>query len=440
MKLKLGLKKITIDDIKIYNKFEINNNTFTTFVKKINLLNEKFIYTNFQQNIENITGYDFSNISVKAMIIDNIGRLYIGGDFNKISNLTCNRIAMWDGKKWNSLENGLDGQVISLGIDGNNNLFVGGSFSGTFDNIIKSNCVIMWNSYNKKWISLDGGVNNNVASIKKISDGNIVIAGSFTSSINSVQYLEKIAYWNGLSWINLGEDFLIDKSIYSTSIDKFDNIYIGGYNDLPVSVYKWSLSKWNTLVDKDSNELTQIVNTIIINPISSNPIFGGIIENFGTVTNVFNVVEFDIDMNVWKPLTNPDGFGLDSQCYVLFYDKINKQILAGGGFKNLTNGVDVDNQLVLNNVAKWNGIRWDNLGSGINGSNVESFEITSNNELFIGGNILGSNNVWTNGIIIYTNNYINLFFKDNLVYTLTNFKKSITISVNKCLTYIFDKY
>ena len=436
MKLKLDIKKITAKDIKNYNKFNINNNTFTTFVKKTNLLNNTFIYTNFSQNIENITRYDFSNVSVKAMVIDNIGRLYVGGDFNKIGNLTCNRIAMWDGKKWNSLGDGLNGQVISLGIDGNNNLFVGGSFGGTYDNLIKSNSIIMWNSYNKKWVSLDGGVNGNVASINTLSNGNIVIAGSFTSSINSSTYLEKIAYWKDCNWINLGGDFLIDKNIYASTIDKFDNIYIGGYNDLPVSIYIWTTKQWNKLISKDSNELTQIVNTIIINPTNSNPIFGGIIENFGTVTNVFNVVEFDIILNQWIGLTNSDGFGLNSQCYKLFYDKINKQILAGGGFNCLSNGID--DGLVLNNVAKWNGYRWENLGVGINGNNVESFEITSNNELFIGGNIIGSENIWANGIVIYTNNYINLFYKHNLLYTLTNFKKSITISINKCLSYIFE--
>ena len=436
MKLKLGIKKINNDDL-TDNKYDVENNTFTTFIKNTTSFNKKFIYTSFQQNIFNVGDNEFNNISVKAMVIDNVGRLYIGGDFNKIGNLTCNHVAMWDGKKWNSLGDGLNGQVTSMCVDKNNNLFVGGSFSGTYYDLVKSNCIIVWNSHNKKWIELDGGVNDIVASIKKLSNGNVVIAGSFTSSINSLTYLEKIAYWNGTNWINLGDDFLINKNIYAMSIDFNNNIYIGGFNELPASVYDWVNSQWKILIDNDSNKLTQIINTIIINPLTSNPIFGGIIGNFGSVSNVFNVIEFNISTNEWIPLTNSDGYGLDSQCYTLFYDNINKQILAGGGFKYLTNGSN--NGTMLNNVARWNGIKWENLGLGLNANNVESFEINSNGELFIGGSILGSFDVWTNGIIIYTNNYIDLFFKDKFIYTLTNFKKSITVSINKCNVYIFDQ-
>ncbi len=90
-------------------------------------------------------------------------------------------------------------------------------------------------------------------------------------------------------------------------------------------------------------------------------------------------------------------------------------------------------------MAKWNGSEWKNIGFGINGNYVESFQVNNGGEIFIGGNIFGSQNVWANGLVIYTNDYINLFFKDKLLYTLTNFNKSITISVNKCLSYIFNK-
>jgi hypothetical protein len=436
MKLKLNIKKINSQDISKDEKFNIHNNTFNTYIKKTNYFNKNYIYTNFQQNIENINNFSNEYISVKAMVIDNIGRLYIGGSFNKIGNLSCNNIAMWDGKKWNSLEDGINGQVISLCIDKYNNLFVGGSFDGANNNSIKSKNIIMWNSYNKKWIGLDGGVNGYVSSIKKLSNSNIVIAGDFTNSINSLTYLEKIAYWNNISWNNLGEDFLIDKSVFAIDIDTHDNIYIGGPY-FPASVYDWNNQKWNKLVDNDSNDLTQIINTIVINPITSNPVFGGTIQNFGSYTNVFNVIEFDVTNKTWNPLTNTDGFGLDSQCLSLFYNKTNNQLYAGGIFYKLTNGIE--DGLILNHIAVWNGIEWKNVGNGVNGNYVESFEFNQNNELFIGGFIFGSKNVWSNGLVIYTNNYINLFFKEKLLYILTNFNKSITISVNECLTYIYNK-
>jgi len=42
MKLELDIKKITNSDISKSGKFNILNNTFTTFVKKTNQLNEKY--------------------------------------------------------------------------------------------------------------------------------------------------------------------------------------------------------------------------------------------------------------------------------------------------------------------------------------------------------------------------------------------------------------
>ena len=120
-----------------------------------------------------------------------------------------------------------------------------------------------------------------------------------------------------------------------------------------------------------------------------------------------------------------------------FIKLIGWNIVSVLSFSKLTNGIT--DGLLLNHVAKWNGVEWENIGFGINGNYVESFEVNKRGEIFIGGPIFGSQNVWANGLIIYTNDYINLFFKDKLLYTLTNFNKTITISVNKCVSYIYNK-
>ena len=41
---------------------------------------------------------------------------------------------------------------------------------------------------------------------------------------------------------------------------------------------------------------------------------------------------------------------------------------------------------------------------------------------------MGSNDSWSNGLIAYTNNYVNIYKGDELLYTLTNFIPCITIS------------
>ncbi len=433
-KLELSIQKIKKDNT-IESNYFLKKNKFSTFIKDYNFINLQYIYTKFPQSIELVSEYDQNSVEIKAIVVDRLGRLYIAGSFNKIGDLVCNNIAMWDGNKWNRLGDGINSQIISLVVDSKNNLFVGGSFSGSGNqNLISSSSIIKWNG--RKWESLDGGVNGNVNVISTLSNGLIVIGGSFTSSITSGTPLQKIAMWNGLNWINLGTDFLNNGNIYGLDIDSKNNIYVGGFN-LPVSVLNMADNIWTILTDSNSNILDQIVNTVVINQQTGNPVFGGSFGNFGTVTGVFNAIEFNLSTNTWVSLNNPDGFGLDAQCFKLFYDKTNKRIIAGGIFDRLTNGTE-DNT-VLNKVAVWDGTYWRPLGSGINGNYVESFGILPDNTLFIGGNILGTNNIWSNGLVIYTNNYVNIWRKDKLIYTLTNFEKSITISNNCDSQYIFQK-
>jgi hypothetical protein len=431
-KLKLSVIKITKKNVNNGNYY-IKKKIFTTFVKKVNCNNLISIYTKFFQDIEFVSNSSSGDsVSIKAMIIDKLGRLYIGGNFNKIGNLICNNVAMWDGYKWNKLANGINGEVQSLGIDYNNNLFVGGSFSGSWSENILSKNIIKWNGSN--WESLDGGVNNNVSTIGTLSNGQIVIGGSFDKTITSETTLQKIAKWNNSQWIDLGTTFSAD--IYALAIDKNDLIYIGGYY-LPVSALNTNTGIWTTLIDSNSNVLDQIINTIIINKVTQNPIFGGIINNFGSISGVYNVIEFNVVNNTWLPLTNSNGYGIDNQCYKLYYNYINNQIIAGGFFNGLTNGTISDTS--LNRVAVWDGVTWNPISVGINGDYVESFELLPDNTLFIGGDLLGSNDIWSTGLVIYTPNYINICKKKDVLYTLTNFNKSITISNNCDDEYIFQK-
>jgi hypothetical protein len=128
---------------------------------------------------------------------------------------------------------------------------------------------------------------------------------------------------------------------------------------------------------------------------------------------------------------------LNDQCYKLFYNYINNQIIAGGFFSGLTNGTISDTS--LSRVAVWDGVKWNPISVGINGDYVESFELLPDNTLFIGGNILGSNNLWSIGLVIYLSNYINICERDKILYKLTNYNNSITISNSCDINYVFEK-
>ena len=325
--MKLKLKKISLKDT-IDGNYYICKNTFTNYVKKSNFNNSKSIYTGFAEQIQNISGHGKDYLVVKAIQIDKLGRIYVGGIFNKIGNLKCNNVAMWDGKKWNNLSNGLNGEIQSMCLDSDDNLYVGGSFSenvvyGNEQKVVSFN-IIKWNG--EKWVGMDGGVNSNITDIGKLSTGEIVVVGSFTKSITSETILQSIAKWDGSNWINLGADFLNLASIYALAITQNDLIYIGGYFGFNVSVLNTKTNVWTELEDANSNKLSQIINTITIDERTQNPIFGGAIGDFGSedypITNVHNVVKFDTKTSTWIPITSSNGFGLDSQCFKLYYNNI----------------------------------------------------------------------------------------------------------------------
>ncbi|GDX52032.1 hypothetical protein LBMAG27_10790 [Bacteroidota bacterium] len=83
------------------------------------------------------------------------------------------------------------------------------------------------------------------------------------------------------------------------------------------------------------------------------------------------IEEFNFSTLQWSTIGNSSSEVL---CLAIF----NNDLIAGGYFSNI-NGTG-------NHIAKWNGIQWDTLGSGITGSShiVMSLEIY-NGKLFAGG-------------------------------------------------------
>ena len=76
------------------------------------------------------------NDSVLAVAIAPDGQVYAGGTFTTASGLTANRIARWDGTKWNALRNGIENgtnpqtlAVRTLAVDTQGNVYVGGEFT-----------------------------------------------------------------------------------------------------------------------------------------------------------------------------------------------------------------------------------------------------------------------------------------------------------------------
>ncbi len=67
--------------------------------------------------------------TVRAMVVDGNGNLYVGGNFTFIGTVAASRIAKWNGSAWSALGTGMDNTVNALAADSTGHLYVGGAFT-----------------------------------------------------------------------------------------------------------------------------------------------------------------------------------------------------------------------------------------------------------------------------------------------------------------------
>lgn len=129
--------------------------------------------------------------------------LFTGGDFTRAdgNKIVVNRIAKWDGTNWSALSTGTDSTVRAMTVfdDGTGfgeSLYIGGIF--TTAGSINANRIAMWDG--AFWFSLDGGMGNPVfglSSAQQISTvGPAVYAGGSFLTVND-QPTNYIARWTG---------------------------------------------------------------------------------------------------------------------------------------------------------------------------------------------------------------------------------------------------
>src|SRR5262249_55190409 len=99
------------------------------------------------------------NVNVMEVFDDGRGpALYIGGALKHVGGLTVNRIARFDGERWENLGSGIDGaRTIALATfdDGTGSaLYVGGFFSGAGE--VDAANVARWDG--RHWSALGAGV------------------------------------------------------------------------------------------------------------------------------------------------------------------------------------------------------------------------------------------------------------------------------------------
>ena len=227
------------------------------------------------------SSYDVQNVTVNSLAVDGNGNLFVGGWFNDVNNHgipvpEADSIAKWDGANWSALgsndagSGSLSGTVNALVVDENGNLYVGGNF-GNVNNfgviLNEADFVAKWDGAN--WSAMgsngagNGSLNSHIDALAVDGNGNLYVGGGFTNVNNNgtpIDAADYIAKWDGVNWSalkDIGTNGPLNGIVTALVVDGSGNLYAGGsfsnvnnngYTLLTADyVAKWDGTNWSAL-------------------------------------------------------------------------------------------------------------------------------------------------------------------------------------------------
>jgi len=140
-----------------------------------------------------------ANSSVLAVAVDGDGNVYVGGSFTVIGAVAANHIAKWNGTSWTALGSGMNSTVYALTVSGTN-LYAGGAFTNAGG--VATSYVAKWNG--SAWSALDTGMSGPDPYVYAlvVNGTNLLAGGAFTNAGGASA--NNIAKWDGISWSAVG--------------------------------------------------------------------------------------------------------------------------------------------------------------------------------------------------------------------------------------------
>jgi hypothetical protein len=306
-------------------------------------------------------GAGFDNGEVLALAVFQ-NELYAGGSFTLTNGQFVNHVVKWNGTSWVQVGNGLStssggGRVTSFLVfdDGSGSaLYAGGDFFGSSGNYLSR-----WNG--TTWSPLASGFGNGevkaLAGLVVGANRYLYASGSF-SNISGGATVNYIARWNGTSWSALNAGL----EAFGTALAVFDEgegpiIHVGGEvctGDCPVFAAGTGGRGGRTGSGRDKGSRLAASS------------YSGFVATWepGEWSVLSNGLHLDLrDTSVMEPgvhamTVHDDGSG--------------PALIAGGTFEP-PRGPRPDNPapFPLNGIAKFDGVEWSSLGTGMtkSGSN-----------------------------------------------------------------------
>ncbi|GFO81508.1 MAG: hypothetical protein A49_11350 [Methyloceanibacter sp.] len=295
-------------------------------------------------------GAGFDNGEVLSLVVFQ-NELYAGGSFTLTNGQFVNHVVKWNGTQWVQVGSGLNaggggGRVTSFLVfdDGSGSaLYAGGDFFGSSGNYISK-----WNG--TTWTAVGPGFNTNeVKALAGLVDGPnryLYASGGFTN-ISGGATVNYIARWNGTSWSALNAGL----EAFGTALAVFDEgdgpiIHVGGEvctGNCGTFAAGTGGRGGRTGIGRDKN--SRLAAT-----------FSGFVATW--------------EPGEWSVLSN--GLSDEVHAMTVHDDGSGPALIAGGKFKP-PRGPRPDNPspFPTNGIAKFDGIEWSSLGTGMtkSGSN-----------------------------------------------------------------------
>jgi hypothetical protein len=264
------------------------------------------------------------------------------------------------------------------------------------------------NGPNGSWNFLGGAANNDilcvgtVTSQEETNEFDLYVGGKFTN-INGIS-ANTIAKWNGTSWSSLGFGLsgsgagIVPTVNSIVKTQNFSAIYATGIfttanNAITVNnIAKWSGSTWSALGSglTISGDATNAVGRTIIEDFDGNIIVGGSFNRAGS-TNANNIAKWN--GSTWSQL----GSGLNGPVFGMTL-LLDGNLIVVGSFTT-AGGIPAKN------IAKWNGSTWSALGSGLGTvndvKNVTVIDRFAQEKIMVVGSFTTAGGVVSNGVAIW---------------------------------------
>jgi glucose/arabinose dehydrogenase len=305
-------------------------------------------------------------VNIASFGEDDQGELYfLGRNTNRVYRLT-NTAPPQVGRtingigSWSALVNGVNGTIQALAADSLGNLYVGGTF--TMAGNVPALNIARWNAATG-WSALGGGIAGAVQAIavRGSLPGNAteVFAGGFFSNASGMA-ASNLARWDGTRWSAIGGG--TDGPVRALAVGATGLLFVGGSFSRAGSVAnsvqanniaQWDGTTWSALGTGTAVGTNNEIRALAVDNATRSVVVGG---NFSSAGGVGALCVARWDGARWNSLgTGTNGF-VNSLAVTPRGD-----IVAGGSF-TMAGG------MAANRIAQWNGSAWSSVGTGVSGT------------------------------------------------------------------------